>query len=163
MNNVAQTARAGRWIPWLFVVGFLVVFAANGIMITLAFQSWTGLGTERPYERGIHYNDNLAAARKQHKLGWHHELKLEPQAPQSARLVVALTDDSQQPVFADTVTAQLFRPTHEGWDFETVLDGRGAGRYSADLEFPLSGQWDVRLVARRGADSYQARQRVLVD
>ena len=152
-----------RWIPWLFVGGFLVVFAANGLMITLAFQSWTGLGTESPYERGIHYNDNLAAAREQDRLGWHHDVRIESQAPKLVRLVVALTDDRRQPVFVDTVTAQLIRPTHEGFDFEARLDARGGGRYSATLEFPLSGQWDVQLLARQGNDSYQARQRVLID
>ncbi len=154
---------SSRWIPWLFVGGFLVVFAANGIMITIAVQTWTGLGTERPYERGIHYNDNLAAAREQDRLGWHHDVEIEAQAPQQARLVVALTDAEEKPVFADSVTAHLIRPTHEGFDFEATLDDGGAGRYSATLAFPLSGQWDVQLVARRGGDSYQARQRVLID
>ncbi len=159
----AAGGRSGRWIPWLFVAGFAVMLVANGIMITVALNTWTGLGTENPYEKGVNYNDSLTAARVQAARGWQHELKVERRAPQSARLVVALLDQNRQPVFADTVVASVVRPTHEGWDFEAQLDGKGAGRYSADIEFPLPGQWDVRVVAWRGAESYQAQQRVHID
>jgi nitrogen fixation protein FixH len=52
----------GRWIPWLFVGGFLLVCAVNGVMIWVALSSWTGLAANQPYDRGLAYNRNLAAA-----------------------------------------------------------------------------------------------------
>ena len=39
----AETARRGRWIPWLFVAFFAVVFTANGLLIAFALESYTGL------------------------------------------------------------------------------------------------------------------------
>lgn len=31
-----------KWLPFLFVLGFLVVIAVNGVMIGLAFDSFPG-------------------------------------------------------------------------------------------------------------------------
>ncbi len=41
-------------IPWLFVLAFVAVFAANGIMIGVAMESFPGFSTE--YET-VHAND----------------------------------------------------------------------------------------------------------
>ena len=147
----------------MFVLGFAVMLVANGIMITFAVRTWTGLGTEAPYEKGIRYNESLAAARAQDKLGWRHDIELQAMAPSTGRLVFVLSDADAQPIFADRVDVKLVRPTHEGWDFETELVSRGGGRYSADVAFPLAGQWEARFFAQRGAESYQVRQRVLID
>lgn len=40
--NEADT-RAGKWIPWAFVLGFVIIFAANAIMATIAIDTFPGL------------------------------------------------------------------------------------------------------------------------
>ena len=64
----------GRWIPWLFVGLFLLVFAVNGVMIWYALSSWTGLAANEAYDQGLTYNRNLAAAARQAQLGWRPQL-----------------------------------------------------------------------------------------
>jgi len=38
----------------------------------------------------------------------------------------------------------------------------GQGRYATELELPMPGQWDARLLARRGDAEYQLSRRIIV-
>ena len=38
----SEPERSGRWIPWMFVLFFVVIFAVNGTMVWYALESWTG-------------------------------------------------------------------------------------------------------------------------
>lgn len=145
-----------RWIPWAFVGGFAVVFAANAIMVTFAMSSWTGLETQDAYRKGLAYNRTLDAERRESALGWRGVAAMEAE-----RLAVTLTDRRGEPVTAATVRAVFVRPTAEGHDFSVDLAEQGGGRYAAAVDVPLAGLWDIRTVARRGADSFQFNQRVV--
>lgn len=43
MDNTTEQRRSDKWIPWAFVLGFVVIFAANAIMATLAIDTFPGL------------------------------------------------------------------------------------------------------------------------
>src|SRR5690606_15078373 len=60
----------GWWYPWLFVAALGLVVAVNGVLISYAVGSFSGLDTAQPYERGLDYNATLAAARAQEEMGW---------------------------------------------------------------------------------------------
>ena len=53
------TLARGRWIPWTYAAGMLVVIAVNAVLITAALRSFPGLVVQRPYDRGIAYNEEL--------------------------------------------------------------------------------------------------------
>ena len=40
-------ASRSRYIPWLFVAGFAIVIAVNGVMVWFAVGSFSGLYTDR--------------------------------------------------------------------------------------------------------------------
>ena len=42
MPGTGYDPRRGRWIPWAFVGGFLVVFGVNGLLIYFAITTFTG-------------------------------------------------------------------------------------------------------------------------
>lgn len=151
-----------RWIPWLFVGMFAVIIAVNGTMVSIALSSWTGLTTQNHYLEGLAYNQRLAAAEAQEALGW--ELALRSEAPGASRLAVAFDarDAAGEPLYADYLRVAFVRPTHEGHDFEVTLQPRGAGHFETDVEMPLPGVWDLRLLLVRGAEAYQVTERVFV-
>ncbi len=154
--------RDGWWIPWLFVAFFAVVVGANGILVVLAMDTWTGLETEDAYRKGLRYNEQIAAAERQRALGWQVDLDFAPAGGRAGRLTVTLRDRKGTPLRRAEVDAKLVRPTHVGYDFALPLDPEGGGRYAADIRFPLAGQWDVRVTARRGADRYRLTRRISV-
>ncbi|MFQ5468128.1 MAG: FixH family protein [Kiloniellaceae bacterium] len=140
---------------------FAVVFAANGAFVYLALDSWSGLSTENPYERGIAYNETLAAAAAQKALGWRARLGFTDLGAGRGRIEIAFADQRGAPLDTLEVSGTIRRPTHEGLDRAVSLAWTGPGRYAVELAFPKSGQWDVRLVARgRGDRRFEIEDRI---
>lgn len=151
-----------RWIPWSFAGLFGVVLLANGIMVGVAFDSWTGLVEHNYYRRGLAYNEALAAARAQDELGWQVAVSPRNEEPGSLALLLSLADADSRAMTADRVVATLERPTSEALDREVAFEPLQRGRYAAIVEALEPGVWDLRLVLHRGRDSYETVQRLTV-
>ena len=156
----------GWWYPWIFVLGMAVVIAVNGVLIFSAIETFSGLRTENAYNKGLKYNDTLAAAAEQQRLGWRSEVSLAPDGAGTGErrfvLVATLKDRDGRPLSGLAARAYLSRPTVGGHDVETPLAEQGEGRYVADVNLPLPGLWDVRVHAHRGTDNFQDARRVSV-
>jgi nitrogen fixation protein FixH len=155
-------ARAGSWIPWIFIAGFGVVLVANGTLIYVAASTWTGIAVNRAYDKGLTYNRNLEAAARQAALGWESTVNATVTADLTGTVEVALRDASGAPLNRAEVVVQFERPTHEGHDFMVQLAADGAGSYAAPFAAPLPGVWDLRLIATRGDDRYVTAKRVVL-
>jgi nitrogen fixation protein FixH len=163
-NRRAPGSGRDRWIPWAFVALFCVVLIPNGVLIWVAFASWTGVDAEntRSYERGLNYNDRLAEVAAQRALGWASEFAYERLGPERARLDFALSNAEGEPLRAAAVVADVVRPTHQGHDFAVALPPVGPGTYAAEVAFPLPGQWEVRLEARHPDGTYRRTERIFL-
>ena len=171
LGSAAASGRPrGWWYPWLFVAAFVVVIAVNGVMIKLAIGSFSGLDTEHPYERGLGYNETLAAARAQEALGWqvaYDAVSAGDATPDGQPISVAarFLDRDGNALTGLAVRALLQRPAVEGHDVELPLVERGGGRYVAETALTLPGQWDLRIVAAAAESdgaSWQASRRILL-
>ena len=158
----ASDSRVGRLIPWMFVAGFAVVAAVNGVMIAFALNTFSGVTTDQAYEEGIAYNKTLAAAAAQEKLGWKVGIDLAAPSHERARLAVTLADRDGAPINGAAIEAHFVRPTSEGFDSQAQLSETGAGRYEAQTSLALPGQWDVVVTASHDGASYQKTKRVFI-
>ena len=158
----AVAAAKGAWIPWLFVAFFAVVIAVNGTMIWYALESWTGIATNDPYEQGLTYNRNLAAAEAQAVLGWQSRLAARLTGGQGAEARFVLTDAQGKLIEGADVQASFERPTSEGVDFKLTLAPRGDGSYGASFDLPITGLWRVHIAARRQSELYVHDERVML-
>ncbi len=158
----------GWWYPWIFVAGFLVVFAVNGAMLHLATATFSGLSVEKAFERGNAYNAEIAAARAQAALGWQADFglaasRIEADGSRRVRLRLSVRDALGAPVEGLAATLVLERPAVKGHDRDLVLAARGDGVYAVETVLPLKGQWEARLVAgRAGAPPLRLRRRIQV-
>ena len=125
-----------RIIPWYFVMFFLVVAAVNAVMVTLAVRTLPGTVTDHPYEKGLAYNQVVAASDKQEALGWKGDKPLQP----------------------ESVTAKLFRPSKAAMDFVVSLTRGGA-----PVKFPVNGLWEVQIDAVVGDTHYKQTKRIVVE
>ena len=162
MTRLGPLSRRLTWGPWVFFAMFAVVLAANGIMVAVAFGTWTGLETHGAYEKGLAYNQTLEAARQQAALGWQVEIALERRSAGKVWLEVTFRDRNDRPLRLRAVDAQLVRPTHDGHDFVVALAELGNGRYGSETILPLPGQWDVRVRAEHDGGTYQATRRAVI-
>jgi nitrogen fixation protein FixH len=153
---------SGRWIPWLFVAFFAVVVVVNGAMIWIAVGSWTGFATNQAYDRGLQYNRNLAAARRQAVLGWRPELHARLTDGLAGEVELAVTDALRQPLAGADVVTRFERPTSEGTDFILAMVPTEPGTYRARFELPLAGVWNVHTTIRRGDDLFVHEQRLVL-
>lgn len=152
----------GRWIPWIFVAGFGVVVAVNAIMIYIAATTWTGITTNRSYDKGLTYNRNLEAAARQEALGWQVAIETTTDGEREGSLKVSLADAEGAPLERAQLTATFERPTHEGYDFALELAPAGGGIYAARFTVPLDGVWDLRIVVTHGHDLLVESQRLFL-
>ena len=162
---LSRRARNDGWIPWTFFAFFGVVVLVNGTMIWIAISTWTGISGENAnsYRQGLTYNDRLADVRAQDALGWTADLLFERGDPAQGRLSLVIADDDEAPLHNAQVTASLLRPTHPGHDFAVpLLSTEAPGTYSAEIAFPLPGQWDLRVTAEHEQGTYRLSQRLFV-
>jgi nitrogen fixation protein FixH len=145
----------GRWIPWVFVGGMLVVVAVNATLIWFALTTFTGLTVGHSYDRGRTYNAVIAEAARQEALGWAARVSLE-----GATLAVAVTDRDGLPV-AGRIAGVLLRPL-EGTELPLDLAATAPGRFAARVEGLRPGQWEARLtLTGPGQAALDIRQRVI--
>ena len=161
-GRTAVEGRRSLWIPWALCGVFAVFLIANGTMVFFAARSWTGLETEQAYEKGLAYNDTLAAADAQAALGWQVAVEAGDAAPGEAWVEVSLADRQGHPIVASQVLARLVRPTHVGYDREAALTPVGAGRYRGTVELPLAGQWDLKVSVAHAGGVYRTTRRVVL-
>lgn len=149
------TLARGRWIPWTFAGGMLVVIAVNAVLITAAFRSFPGLVVQRPYDRGIAYNEELRQDRAQAAIGW----SMVPTFV-DGRLTVRVSGADGAPVAGLVVGATLSRPLEILPPVEATLAPSGDA-YVALIELPRRGQWDVRIQANGGEGTYRGIYRIV--
>lgn len=154
MSAVAGGAagQRGRWIPWIFVAGFGVVTAVNAVMIWIAVGSFTGLDTRHSYDRGLTYNRNIEAQRRQEALGWQAALVSRVVDGAATELVLDIVDAEGRLLSDATVEGMLRRPSAAALDRAVELLPDAPGRYRTRLDLPAPGLWDVHLRITRGTD-----------
>ncbi len=151
MSGVMQ--RRDKLIPWYFVIFFLVIALVNGVMVTLAVRTHTGIVTDHPYEKGLAYNRVVAAEEKQEALGWNGEITYA-----NGILNVTVRDKGHRLIVLEKATATITRPTQAGMDFTVELMGE-----KTPVAFPAKGLWEVRIVATARGEAYQQAKRIVVE
>jgi nitrogen fixation protein FixH len=145
-----------------FIAGFLVVIAVNGALVFFAEDTFSGLETESAYERGLNYNKALAAQAAQDQLGWRYQAAISDEAGGQRTLRIRMIDHNGRPLEDIKLEAHLIRPSNDGMDVSVTPQLTGDGTYVAEFALPAPGQWDLRLVARRGDIAWQQSERLFV-
>jgi nitrogen fixation protein FixH len=151
-----------HWAPMLFVAGFLVVIGVNATLIFFAQNTFSGLDTASPYERGLDYNKTLAAEAAQARLGWRSKTEISRESDGNRRLQVQMIDRDGRPLDGLSVLAYLVRPSNEGLDTTVIPRPLGDGRYAASFVLPADGQWELRVVAQSDGVVWQHSERLFV-
>lgn len=165
---IAQPKKRPRswWYPWIFVAFFAVIISVNGVMMYFAFSSWSGLETEGHYNKGLAYDDVIAATKAQKAMGW--DVKLDVKTLKSdgdSRNVafhVTFLDHDKKPVESLKAHAYFMRPTHEGVDENGPMDLVGPGVVAGELTLTMPGQWTVRIYGESKGRKYQLVERIVV-
>ncbi len=152
MSIPAHDPSRGRWIPWIFVGGMLVVVVVNGVLIFQALSTFTGVSVGQAYDRGRTYNHILAEAARQDALGWTLNTRLE-----GGRVIVNARDRGGAPI-QGVLEGHMLRPL----DGERVAlpETVATGRFTLELPELRAGLWELRgLLTSASGERHDLRQR----
>ena len=157
-----KTAHGDLSIAWPEVTALtidepILIRSADGKVTT-----HSGGDTSNAYQKGLHYNATLKAAKLQSDRGWRTELDYEDR---TGRLTLKVLDRSAAPITGLHVAASLERPATERNDHKVALKELGEGVYAATIGL-APGAWVVAIVSRPGAkgggSTYRLKQRLKV-
>jgi nitrogen fixation protein FixH len=147
----------GSTVLAILLAAFAIILGANGTMIWLAVTSSPGLVTDKAFERGKFYNRELAAAAAADALGWTTALDW-----REGRAELRVTNRTGAPVEGLAARLTVLRPVEKVAPIELTLRESAPGTYDAALTLPRAGQWELQLVASRGAEMIAATKRIVV-
>lgn len=154
-----------RFTGAMMVIGLLAffgtTFVANGALVYYALSTFSGEEEASPYEHGLAYDHDIAAAHEQDARGWRVTLDAK-RAPGDPEAVVTLKmrDAADAPIAGMKVSAALLFPTNKAFDRSIALAEVAPGEYRGAAAV-RAGQWDVDVAASREGDTqFRSHNRV---
>ena len=152
----------GRHVLLMLLAFFGVVFAVNGIFLASALRSYTGVVSNEPYVKGLHYNDRIDAGERQARLGWQETLAV----ARSGEIALSFRDDGGRPVRGLSLEGSIGRPVTSRLDRPITFTESEPGLYLAHAGVLDDGTWAVEVAATSrdyGADPvFRMKRRVWV-
>jgi nitrogen fixation protein FixH len=155
-------SRRDKLIPWCFVAFFAVIALVDGVMVTIAVKTKTGIVREHAYEEGLQYNKIITASQTQAALGFAGDIAFASTGKQRGTITFSLRDKQGKALAATPVMLNISRPTQDGHDQRILMESSTGGSYRAAVMFPLPGQWEVRVFATTERGEYQQSKRFSV-
>ena len=160
MNRPLTGKRVFIW----FAGFFMIIFLANAVMISLAFNSWTGVEIESTYNFSQQYQNVLDDAKRQESLGWRISVEAERDGNGRTRVSVAAMDREGANLDGYEVVAIFERPTQSAEDLQVVLAATGSGTYDGVINNVGYGQWDIVIdIMSENARVFRSRNRVYLE
>jgi nitrogen fixation protein FixH len=161
-KSVAAQPRelTGRIVLTWLVGFFAVVFAVNGVMAVAAISTFSGLDSDSPYQAGLAFDAEIAAARAQKALHWQVQATVARTEEGATRIEISAHDPDGVPLPGLGATASLVHPTDRRLDRDLALSEDAPGHFRG-VTGPAVGQWDVVIdLSRDGARLFQSKNRV---
>jgi nitrogen fixation protein FixH len=153
----------GRHVLLALIGFFGVMLVVNAIFTYYAIATFGGGDTSKPYQKGIRYNETIAAAERQVDRGWEGAVSYTAQAK---RLAVNLSDRSGSPVPGIELTGLAGRPVTDKDDIRLQFKEHAPGVYVAEARL-APGQWIVTAesldLTASGQPMFRLKKRLLVE
>jgi nitrogen fixation protein FixH len=161
-GQAAPRELTGRMVLMWLVGFFVVVSAVNAVMIGAAISTFAGLESDSPYQAGLVFNEEIAAARAQQALHWRVQAKLAKTDGGETLVEISARDAEGAPLPGLGATATLVHPTDRRLDRDLAMTPDGPGHFHG-VTGAAVGQWDVVIdLSRDGARQFRSKNRVVL-
>jgi nitrogen fixation protein FixH len=151
----------GRMVLICLVAFFGVVAAVDAIMAAAAISTLSGLDSDSPYQAGLAFDEEIAAARAQQALHWQVDAKVERDEDQTLVEITAREADGT-PLPGLSATASLVHPTDRRLDRDLAMTQDEPGHFRG-VTGTAVGQWDVVIdLSRDGTRRFRSKNRVFL-
>ena len=164
---ISQSNKEAFRNPWVlgWIAAIVLVMLVNVGFIVTAIVTNPGLVDKDYYQKGRDLEQEFIARQEiRHRLGWRMKLEAvsKPVVNQPARYTFSVVDKAGVPVEGDRALIHAYRPSDAASDFQVEMQKIAPGIYSAELNFPLKGIWDLIAVLHKGEDALQMSRRISV-
>ncbi len=138
------TARplTGRTVLIAILGFFAVIVAVNGVFLSLALSTNTGIVAVEPYRKGLKYNERISADERQTALGWKSDISIDAS---EGTLVAILSDRDGNALKGLIATVKVGRAASDRDDVLAILTETEPGRYEAMLPLHKLGGYVANL------------------
>jgi len=144
----------------LITLVIIIGIAAVAGSIVVGLKSFDGTVTENPYEKGLLWDD---VQEKMNDLGWSIEIHGKEFTAGDNDVLISILDKNNLPLALAEVTLRISRPATATFNqyFDIIQVGNGV--FSARLNFPLFGYWDIGVHVSSGGDTLYFEKRVFIN
>jgi len=151
----------GRMVLICLVGFFGIVAAVNAIMMVAAISTLSGLDSDSPYQAGLAFDEEIAAARTQQALRWQVDANVETDEGKTLVEITARDADGA-PLPGLTATASLAHPADRRLDRDLAMTQDGPGHFRG-VTGTAVGQWDLVIeLARDGTRRFRSKNRIVL-
>lgn len=152
--------RGARW-PLAVTVILGLGVAANIWLIRTASNDPSFAIEENYYERGVHWDDELAQRATNRALGWKVVATMTPEGKgNDAVLQIMLTDSAVVPIEGALVVVKAMHVARSRNPMQITLDSAAPGQYRARFPIQRAGLWEFQIDVQRGSDRFTATERL---
>ena len=155
--------RGWQW-PVLITLALAFTVGVNVVMLLAAGSDPNGTVVEPDYYRkAVEWDRTMERRAASAALGWTATATLgamDAAGDRKRALVVALRDTAGAAISDAEVSATLIHNREASTPIALTLRADGGGRYVVDGALVHAGQWEVRIVARRGSERFETWLRV---
>jgi len=144
-------------ISIVVIVGLIAVAVA----VVIGVKSFDGTVTAKPYEEGLAWDD---ARKEKAELGW--SVKLNPAIFKMGEndLQFTILDKHGAPLdLSSAVSLNISRPSTDAYDRAFDVKKIEGGLYKASVNFPLYGQWDIKIYLNKNNKEIEFKERVFAE
>jgi len=142
-NDKERSSGLNRWTVSIAAI-IALVLAVNGYMAYLAVSSGPGLVSSDYYERGKSFVSRTAvehlSPRQEVAEG---VISISSEEAGGFLKIITLAPKSDKALPPGDAVIYLYRPSDAKKDFSAPMSKSAEGQYSASVQFPLKGIWDI--------------------
>ena len=158
-NNTASSEESrpsDRFIPWYIAGFFVVLVSVLFVFAYLAIATDRGVVTQNAYQKGLRYNEIIAAAQQEAQLPWQAEIIVEQNINRES--ILKIVTDS----LVHEVHIWLVKPTQAGFDHHIIVTREDGAAFSTPLNSVRPGAWRVHATLSDGQRQKQFVQDIVV-
>lgn len=144
----------------LIGIVIIVVLATVVTTVIVGSRSFEGIVVDKPYERGLTWDREQKA---QTESGLDISIKNKTFTVGKNDLVIQVTDREQKPVPDAVLMLMVSRPSTNAYDRTYRLIVSKEGMYSASVELPLYGHWDLQVTIVRNRQTLLFQRKIFAE
>ncbi|MBI5055190.1 MAG: FixH family protein [Nitrospirae bacterium] len=144
----------------LIIIVSIIALSAVGGSIIVGEKMFDGVVVEKPYEQGLLW-DRIQDSKSE--LGWSAVINNGKIKTGDGEVSISVFDKEGKPLSDATVSLIVSRPSTNAYDKDYKTVKLHEGLYTAAVNFPLYGYWDMKIhVGRKGKDAL-LEERIFAD